>query len=708
MTERKTVDLAKLQTVEQDDIMAAVRFIRAMITNLRVYPAGHRVVSEVVARIADHLRVTSENYGTLLFDAEESTLRCNGEAIYKACPERDDAVMVAAWLRERGLTNLVVGADVSEEDLLALFGWLNSTPPRDARESFDGGRPAEVDVATLGLNARVRGGRSEEADELIESALSSVDVEGVVRDALTSGEFRIDTGVDPEQMRQQLLEIVRNEMSDSGATAAPAGTIDPESIDWAKLDLTEMLDQDSLEEIVADYLENDFQPDALIGAGEDIGERLEEIAEKLKDTLNTEDLGGLQQNLMDRAATMVGELVPDALGRFLGDPANMGTFEQVIQQKVIDQLAEQQPRRLEVMESLVDRMRYTDDPVQFDHAIHGLEQVVPEILGSAYRKDGVRALAAIAQVSRGDLSLDSRLRAESALRVLAGPDLLPRITHELRSEEPQEREQARELLCNLGRDSITPLLEVLRTSLDQEVRLAIVGVLVEMGRRESARGDSPVRLLVPVLREVRHYDHNPWYFTRNLVEVLARVGAPTFEQELLKILDADLDYRVLAGIALGLADSQSEDIREALRALTFSGRLTMPDAFEELLLRLYRWEPERTLDELDQMLIDRVAPDRIERIALDGLAQALGADSVPILEGLLTARSRILRRPVHRDELRLMAVEALSLVDDDAAREALARASKDPADAVRERAAQRLAQGPIRASLTDTQETPWE
>ncbi len=701
---RRTVDLGALQTVEQDDIIVAVRFVRAVITNLRVYPPGHRVVGEVISRVVDHLRGMAERYGTLLFDAEESTLRCNGEAIYKACSERDDAVMVSAWLRERGLLNLVVDTDLTEEDLLGLFSWLNETAPKDARDSFDGGVPEEAQVATLALNARIRGARSEDAEEFIEQALSSVDVEGVVRDALTSGEFRIDSGLDPAQMREQLLEIVRTELP----AGAKGGSIDPDTIDWGKLDLTEMLDPDSLEEIVADYLDSEFAPETLIGGGVDVNEQLEQIAEKLKDTLNTEDLGDLQQSMLDRASTMVAEMVPDALSRFLGDPATMGTFEQLIQQKVVDQLADQQPRQLEVMQSMVDRMRYTDDPEQLENALHGLEHVVPEVLGSAYRKDGVRAIAAVAQMTRGGLSLDTRLRAESTLRVLAGPELLPRIVHELRSEEPAEVEQARDLLCNLGRDAITPMLEILRSSLDQGVRLAVVGVLVEMGRRETERGDSPVRLLVPVLREVRHYDHNPWYFTRNLVEVLARVGAPTFEQELLKILDADLDYRVLAGIALGLADSASEEIREALRELTFSGRLTMPDAFDELLLRLYDDDPQRTQAELFEMLVEQRAPDRIERVALDGMAQALGVDAVPLFDELLMSRSRILRRPVHREELRMMAVDATALVDDDAARDLLARAGKDPAEGVRERARQRLAQGPIRASLADTQETPWE
>lgn len=705
MPAKNLVDLSQLSPVEQDELAGIVRHLRALITNLRVYPDGHRVVVDVADRVAEHLSAAAQAHGMVLLDAQETSLRCNAEVLFEDCVERDLAPKVASWLRERGLTNLLVTPAVTPDELLRLFGWLSSTQPRDARESLVGGLPDVLETANLRLNVRVRGARTEELEVYLEEALDAVGLEGVVRDALRDRQVSLDEGLDPANLREELLELVRREM----AAGPRAGAVAPESIDWSRIDLSQVLDPETLEDLVADFMESEFDPRAVFGGAEDLEDRLEEISATLKTTLNTADLGPLQDALLGHAAGMVTTLVPDAVAEFLADPAATGTLEQRIQERVVERLAEKDKQRAQVLRTLVDRLGPADDTEPFHASIAVMEELIPGVLASPQRVDAIAGLAAIAAAAHSDdLTLDCRHRAESALRALTGPDVMPLVVQQLQADDDAQLGGARDLLRQMGHEAVMPLLEILRSSLDQTVRLAVVGALVDLGQRERAAGPRAPRSMIPLLRELRHSEHNPWYFTRNLVEVLVHVGSPAFEKELLALLGSDLDYRVLAAVAQGLVAAKTGEIRAALRQVLFQGKIIVPEAFEALLARELDDDRSAALAELDRMLSTGVAPDRIERVALSALARHLGAEATPFLGKVLTTRSRILRRHPYSEDHRLMAVEALAILDDDGARALLDRALKDPAPEVRRRAALRLEQGPSSSPPgSSSQEVPW-
>jgi HEAT repeat protein len=304
--------------------------------------------------------------------------------------------------------------------------------------------------------------------------------------------------------------------------------------------------------------------------------------------------------------------------------------------------------------------------------------------------------------------MDCRLRAETALRALAGADVMPLLVQELLQDDPTRCEQAKELLCGLGSEPVVPLLEILRTSLDQSVRLTVVGVLAELGQREREAGATVPRTMVPLLRELRNADHNPWYFTRNVAEVLVRVGAPGYDRDLLAMLGSDLDYRVRAAVAQGLRDARSPEIQAALRQALFEGKIIVPEAFQEILGEQLAADREAVLRDLDGMLTTGAAPDRIERVALATLARQLGSEAIAFLGRVLNARSGLLRRPTYGEDLRLTAVEALATIPGEESRSLLEKACKDPSEEVRRRAALRLEQGPSSSPPgSSSQEVPW-
>lgn len=709
MPAKYLVDLSQLSPVEQDELAGIVRHLRALITNLRVYPEGHRVVGEVARRVTDHMSEAAQAHGELLLDAQETTLRCNAEVIFGECPERDQAPMIAAWLRERGVINLLVRPDVTADELLRLFGWLSSTQPRDARESFVGGIPEVLETETLRFNVRVRGARTEELEEYLEEALDSVDLEGAVRHALQDGRLTVGEDLDASNLREQLIEMVHEEMANATASGGSGESIAPEDIDWSRVDLSQVLDPEALEDLVADFMENEFDPRAVFGDSDDLEARLEELAGELRKTLNTQDLGPLQDKMLERAAGAVTDLVPAAVGAFLADPDASGDLEKRVREQVMTSLEGREQQRSEVLVALSDRLDASFEPNQFYASIAAMEEMIPDMLSSPHRADAVMGLQSVAAAAHSnDLSTDCRMRAQTALRALAGPDVVPLLVQELQDGDAARCERAQELLCGLGHEPVVPLLEILRSSLDQDVRMTVVGVLAELGRRERAAGATAPRSMVPLLRELRNADHNPWYFTRNLAEVLHRVAAPGYDRDLLNLLGSDLDYRVRAAVAQGLASARSDEIQAALRQALFQGKIIVPEAFQELLGRQLVIDRDTTLREFDGMLTSGEAPDRIERVGLATLARQLGSDAVPFLARVLTARSGILRRPTFGEELRLTAVEALGTVKGDAAREALRKASKDPSEEVRRRAALRLEQGPSSSPPgSSSQEVPW-
>ena len=98
------------------------------------------------------------------------------------------------------------------------------------------------------------------------------------------------------------------------------------------------------------------------------------------------------------------------------------------------------------------------------------------------------------------------------LREIATEDILDILFDEFETNKHNRREEASLNLSRLGKAPLTRLLEILLESPDSAERIRILKIVSEIGH-----------VAVPVLTE-RIKEGEPWYFIRNLVYLIGRVG----------------------------------------------------------------------------------------------------------------------------------------------------------------------------------------
>jgi HEAT repeat protein len=115
----------------------------------------------------------------------------------------------------------------------------------------------------------------------------------------------------------------------------------------------------------------------------------------------------------------------------------------------------------------------------------------------------------------GEKDRDEAIRrmAETALRDIATEGVLDMLLQELQSSVEERRKQAVRGLVQLGGIAIERLLDILQESRDMAERVRILNLVSEMG-------EAAVPMLVKKIRE-----SGPWYYLRNLILMLGKVGA---------------------------------------------------------------------------------------------------------------------------------------------------------------------------------------
>ena len=159
------------------------------------------------------------------------------------------------------------------------------------------------------------------------------------------------------------------------------------------------------------------------------------------------------------------------------------------------------------------------------------------------------------------------------LREIATEDILDILFDEFETNKHNRREEASLNLSRLGKAPLTRLLEILLESPDSAERIRILKIVSEIGH-----------VAVPVLTE-RIKEGEPWYFIRNLVYLIGRVGEedqakllgpflvnehPKVREETLKsIYSIGGKYRVniLLSALPGAAEQMKSNIVEMLGSL---------------------------------------------------------------------------------------------------------------------------------------------
>ena len=124
-----------------------------------------------------------------------------------------------------------------------------------------------------------------------------------------------------------------------------------------------------------------------------------------------------------------------------------------------------------------------------------------------------------------------RSAASDTLRGIASDDILDILTEEFRTNKGDKRNEAGRILVMLAEFSINRLLYLLKESEDSSERVLILNLIPDIGPAAA-----------PAVIDMIKQD-TPWYYLRNLVRLLGRIGSEEHAKFLAQLLAYD-DYRV--------------------------------------------------------------------------------------------------------------------------------------------------------------------
>lgn len=650
----RTIQANSLQTIPQDDLIYLVRLLRALITNLRVYPEGHSIVQSVASRVGERMTDLGGRVGNLLLGADSSLLSINSDSIYKSCDEQGYSIELAAWLRERGVDNILLEPEATADELLRLFGWLHRTEAAQARTVLRGGAPRDLDLAKIDVNVR-----APKSDDDIRQTLETMDLTPLLEKAGLTGE-----------------------------------------IDWTQTDLSrlaaegkldDLVNEERMEAFVEHYFEERFDPSEMTAArlGPD---EIEDILSRLRSDLGSLDSGSLEQTISAKASEAVARLLPDAVGSYLATELPAGGAAQQVRVGVLEQLRGDSAKQGGVLKELTGHLAQVTSASRGLGCLHAMEDLVPQALAGGDRAAAFDAVGAVAMATLPGRPEELRTRAKMSLQYMASPELIRTVLHQTQAGTEAERERSRDVLRVLAPHAVPSLMEELRTSMRRTVRLELVELLTHVGQRSLMEGEDPATVLEPLLRQLDRHADDPWYFTRNVVVILGSVGVPAFQEKIIQLMSADVDPRVRGEVARGLVRSNSDPARRWLATAAFSGGLD-PNGMAVVVPHLLRADPAGTLTGLQTLFGSKELDPDVPTGSLVGLALDAGERSMPLLTRLLDERT-FLRRPSWPESVRLGAIEALGVIMAQAARAALESHANDKSVAVRRRVAELMPTSP--------------
>jgi HEAT repeat protein/Rieske Fe-S protein len=181
-------------------------------------------------------------------------------------------------------------------------------------------------------------------------------------------------------------------------------------------------------------------------------------------------------------------------------------------------------------------------------------------------------------------SEEIRLTASDTLREIASDDILNILTEEFRTNKGNMRNEAGRILVMLAELSINRLLYLLKESEESSERILLLNLIPEIG-------PAAAPAVIGMIKQ-----DTPWYYVRNLVRLLGKIGSEEHAKFLAQLLAYD-DYRVqrealksignIGGSQRGeiLLDAMTEcDDRIKSNIVTTLGSLKCRDAVKPLIV----------------------------------------------------------------------------------------------------------------------------
>lgn len=635
--EMKLIRKSALNPVTSKDVQSLVRQLRVVLTNARIYEAGHALRESAHRGIWDFLLELSGDVGPVLIEVVPWGVLINGKGL-----ETEDkaARMVTSWLQERAVSNFFFDGRGRLEELSTQMDVVASLNSDQIDALRLGTGPAELGESPLAFNVTVDSSAAEEGEIVASQSQPGADSSGLESTEAAATE-------------PQAGDAASGAEQEPGGWADSLSHLNPGDSEGGAPDV----DAVEAEEAAP-------TPEELEVA--EVAQLLEEGAEAVCAALSVHLLSDSAVARKRRSLILAlqrdadSELRAQVLGRLTQELA--GELEMELGVSLLQACEELVPVSIE------DGSLHTVSA--FCEQLDLLESSEPELAG----------------------------RAEAARAYMSSPELIEKMVEKMQVLPRDQCELIRKILKGFGHSAMPQLFELMMIQERKSVRLSLAEVMNYQLREADSEVDLD-ELTAPLLRELSR-DSNAWYVRRNVVYILNSVRTPQCQRALLRLADRDQDPRVLTEVARCLLHSELDAARDLLEKLAVDPRFSDAAGLFEVIRSLYPKDPERVLAGLEQRLSVKDVPAAVAEGCLLGLAWSASEAALPFLRRLLTEqRGGLLKRPGWSDAVRASAIEAIATIRGQEARAVLELGRQDKVSEVRRLAVEFMHMEPSRASV---------
>ena len=733
----EVIDLAELEAPRSADIANLLHGFRDLLLKCRLYPADHPSVQQALSRWISLSQGLQKKGKPLVFVSRDQRLSVNGHTVGHAEAAFEDARHCDGFLRLRGITAAAFHAGLSGPEMLRCVSFLHDLPEGvrrapDLRSALLGVKVEHVQFNPDFGRRKARIAPPEavpEADALVADrqdlfhgppgmdappppGLSGADPASIdlrttdlatfdfAENDITHLDFR---GVDWRQIPEGRLDPTQlhgwqlDQLSYSFADIAEDGDIarwDPARLAESRLFLDHAAEDGyrRFDTFLRAYLEASAANSATGCHDEELGTGLATLSEAIAVVESEQERAILGQ----RIAAVIVELDPDPIVRFL---IHSSADASTVRGEVLKAMVHAHALAGRVVVGLADQVRSAEADEAFLAVAEALEWLVPGRIAEGDLEPALSALTAVNERRRTPKApIQIRTRATQLLRWLCRPDLVDRLLLGTIDGDGEVAERARATLLQLGPSAGDLLLAELKRSMNPEIRMVIVDLVAELLSDEREGGDTFTRSFRALLLEIDHARDQPWYYLRDLLLVIRKIGDDRFLEWIERFLVSE-DPRVRQEAVVVCAEMDCPDARVLLRGVADRADVGSADALDAICSALADDE-DFDMRAFLTHLIDASTVDPVRLAAVLRLA-ADPADEVVESLGTILNRKRGLigRKPFYPEDLREMAARELARRDTPGAVHALRDLTLDPAARVRAAGSQ----------ATDEPESPpWE
>lgn len=314
--------------------------------------------------------------------------------------------------------------------------------------------------------------------------------------------------------------------------------------------------------------------------------------------------------------------------------------------------ANRMDQRLPISQQIAEWVKFeTTLSPEYEKIAGQMEKLVRHLIENDQSGEAESILEAYYKIYTGQLPREKEMRlvAGKMLRNLATEDLLTLLVSEIRIDGTKKQSEGIPALGMLGIVSIERLLNRLHDTQNRVERNRIIQALISIGRPAAK----------PITERI--LQKGPWYYQRNLILVLGRIGAEVHLKVLCDMLE-DADSRIQREAVFAIQNIAGGNAGAILMKYLYS----VDDEVKQLIisgLGAAKYQP--AVAELAAMLDEktpgktRKAKDDIRIAICEALGRIGDTDAVPELKKIIRSKS-FLTIKAHDPAVRAAAAEALA------------------------------------------------